>query len=161
MNQIYCVKCRRFTETRDIKQITTKNNCQMLQGICVACGTKKSKFIKSQKGKVFLNNTINSLPFEMLIPGHNFKDLAQSWTNVWMRIWLQRHGQNQSTELTRQLITMTFVMLKTKTQKLATKFVIKICWQSLMVFITPHFEKGRREVLFLRLSGQKSASDGG
>jgi len=30
-----------------------------------------------------------------------------------------------------------------------------------MVFITPHFEKGWREVLFLRLSGRKSDSDGG
>ena len=69
MNQIYCVKCRRFTETKDIKQITTKNNSQMLQGICVACGTKKSKFI-SASGKGFINDTINS--FEMHMPGHNF-----------------------------------------------------------------------------------------
>ena len=53
MNQIYCVKCQRFTETRDVKQKTTKNNRQMLQGICVACGTKKSMFIKSQEGKGF------------------------------------------------------------------------------------------------------------
>jgi len=30
-----------------------------------------------------------------------------------------------------------------------------------MVFITPHFEKGWREVLFLRLLERKSASDGG
>ena len=30
---------------------------------------------------------------------------------------------------------------------------------SLKVFTTPHFEKGWREVLFLRLSGRKSASD--
>jgi len=48
----------------------------MLQGICVVCGTKKSKFIsasvKSQKGKGFLNDTINSLPIELHLPGHNF-----------------------------------------------------------------------------------------
>jgi len=50
MNQIYCVKCRKFTEMRDVKQKTTKNNRQMLQGICVVCGTKKSKFI-SASGK--------------------------------------------------------------------------------------------------------------
>jgi len=30
-----------------------------------------------------------------------------------------------------------------------------------LVFITPHFEKGWREVLFLRLLGRKSALDGG
>jgi len=71
MNQIYCVKCRRFTETKDVKQITAKNNRQMLQGICVVCGTKKSKFI-SASGKGFINDTIYSLPFEMHMPGHNF-----------------------------------------------------------------------------------------
>jgi len=71
MNQIYCVKCRKFTETRDVKQKTTKNNCQMLQGICVVCGTKNSKFI-STSGKRFINDTINSLPFEMHMSGHNF-----------------------------------------------------------------------------------------
>jgi len=54
-----------------VKQKTTKNNPQMLQGICVVCGTKKSKFI-SASGKGFLNDTINSLPFEMHMPGHNF-----------------------------------------------------------------------------------------
>jgi len=71
MNQIYCVKCRRFTETRDVKQKTTKNNRQMLQGICVVCGTKKSKFI-SASGKGFINDTINSLPPEMHMLRHNF-----------------------------------------------------------------------------------------
>jgi len=71
MNQIYCVKCRKFMEMRDVKQKTTKNNRQMLQGICVVCGTKKSKFI-SASGKGFINDTINSLPFEMHMPGRNF-----------------------------------------------------------------------------------------
>jgi len=58
-------------EMRDVKQKTTKNNRQMLQGICVVCGTKKSKFI-SASGKGFINDTINSLPFEMHMPGRNF-----------------------------------------------------------------------------------------
>ena len=72
MNQIYCVKCRKFTETRDVKQKKkTKNNRQMLQGICVVCGTKKSIFV-SASGKGFINDTINSSPFEMHMPGHNF-----------------------------------------------------------------------------------------
>jgi len=71
MNQIYCVKCHKFTETRDVKQKTTKNNRQMLQGIYVVYGTKKSKFI-SASGKGLINDTINSLPFEMHILGHNF-----------------------------------------------------------------------------------------
>jgi len=54
-----------------MKKKTTKNNRQMLQGICVVCRTKKSKFIRAS-GKGFINDTINSLPFEMHILGHNF-----------------------------------------------------------------------------------------
>jgi len=69
--KLYFVKCQRFTGTKDVKQKTTKNNRQMHQGICVVCGTKKSKFI-SASGKGFLNDTINSLPVEMHLPGHNF-----------------------------------------------------------------------------------------
>ena len=69
---MYCVKCQRFTETKDVKQKLTKNNRQMLQGICVVCGTKKSKFISAKRGKGFLNDTINSLPFEMHLPNTLF-----------------------------------------------------------------------------------------
>jgi len=81
MNQIYCVKCRKFTETRDVKQKTTKNNRQMLQGICVVCGTKKSEFI-SASGKEFINDTINYLPFEMHMPGHNFTGPGHNFTGT-------------------------------------------------------------------------------
>jgi len=42
----------------------------LLQGICVVCGTKKSKFISSGKGS--LNDALNSLPFEMHMSGQNF-----------------------------------------------------------------------------------------
>jgi len=44
-----CVKCRKFTGTRDLKQKTTKNNRQVTQGICVACGMKKSKFFQRRR----------------------------------------------------------------------------------------------------------------
>jgi len=53
----------------------------MLQGICVLCGTKNSKFMSISvkaaahtKGGSFLNSAINSLPFEMHLPGHNFTE---------------------------------------------------------------------------------------
>ena len=58
MNQIYCVKCRRFTETKDIKQKTTKNNCLMLQGICVVCGKKKSKFISASEKDISMTHSV-------------------------------------------------------------------------------------------------------
>jgi len=47
----------------------------MHQGICVVFGTKKSKFIRAS-GKEFINDTINSLPFEMHMTGHNFTGLG-------------------------------------------------------------------------------------
>ena len=92
MNKIYCFKCRKYTETRDVKQKTTKNNRQMLQGICAVCGRKKSKFI-SASGKGFINDTINSLPFEMHMPGHNFTGPGTK-LNKRLNEDIQRHGQN-------------------------------------------------------------------
>jgi len=70
MDKIYCVKCRKFTETKNVETVLIFNNCQLIQAICVVCGTKKSNFISSGKG--FLNDAINSIPFEMHLPGHNF-----------------------------------------------------------------------------------------
>ena len=63
MSKVYWNEKRRKT--------SNSNNRELLQGICVVCGTKKSKFI-STSGKGFLNKAINSLPFETHLPGHNF-----------------------------------------------------------------------------------------
>ena len=147
MNQIYCVKCRRFTETKDIKQITTKNNSQMLQGICVACGTKKSKFI-SASGKGFINDTINS--FEMHMPGHNFtvpgtklnKRLNEDMTS---KAWSKPINRVDKATYHHDIC-----FVENKHTKTRNEVCEKICRQSLVVFITPHFEKGWKEVLFLR-----------
>ena len=70
--KMYCLKCKRQTETKDIQQLTTKNNRLMLKGKCVVCGTKKAQFISNKKGKGIVNKAINNLPFEMHLPGHNF-----------------------------------------------------------------------------------------
>jgi len=99
-----------LTETKDIKQRMIKNNRQMFQGICVVCETKKSKFIKSQEAKGFLNNAINSLPFQMHLPGHSFPGPGTKLDKRLNPDLTPKHGQNQSTELIKQRITMTFVM---------------------------------------------------
>ena len=39
--EMYCVKCRAKTGTRDIQQITMKNGSPAAQGFCMECGTKK------------------------------------------------------------------------------------------------------------------------
>lgn len=72
MESIYCLKCKKKTDTNNITQKKTKNNRNMIQGTCVVCNTKKSKFI-SLEGKGVVNNMINKLPFEMHMPGgYNF-----------------------------------------------------------------------------------------
>ena len=68
-----------------------KSNRQMLQGICVVCGTKKSIFISaSGKGLSMTQSTVFHLKCTCRVT--TSQDLARNWTNVWMRIWLQRHG---------------------------------------------------------------------
>lgn len=39
--QIYCVKCKDKTESKDITGVTMKNGRPATTGICVVCGTKK------------------------------------------------------------------------------------------------------------------------
>ena len=72
MANIYCLRCKKKTETNNITQKITQNNRNIIQGNCVICGTKKSKFIAIE-GKGVINNMINKLPFEMHMPGgYNF-----------------------------------------------------------------------------------------
>ena len=69
---MYCVKCRKKTETTSEKLVTTSNNRTMKKGSCAHCGTTKTQFVKSSKGGSILNKMINSLPVEMHLLGHNF-----------------------------------------------------------------------------------------
>ena len=39
--QIYCVKCKSKTDSRDVQVVTMKNCRPATQAICVVCGTKK------------------------------------------------------------------------------------------------------------------------
>ena len=39
--QIYCVKCRAKTASRDIEAVTMKNGRPATRSICVECGTRK------------------------------------------------------------------------------------------------------------------------
>ena len=70
---MYCLKCRRVTETENITTVTSKNGRLMGHGQCVTCGTFKCKFVKKEvAGGSFLNSLVNKLPFEIHLPGHNF-----------------------------------------------------------------------------------------
>ena len=41
---MYCVKCKKRTDTTNEQFTTTKNNRHMKRGICVICGTTKTQF---------------------------------------------------------------------------------------------------------------------
>ena len=70
---MYCLKCRRITETENITTAVSKNSRLMRRGQCVACGKSKTQFIKKETaGGCFLNSLVNKLPIEMHLPGHSF-----------------------------------------------------------------------------------------
>ena len=78
-SSIYCLKCKQKTGTKDIEQVKTKNNRNMLKGICLVCGSKKScfartssvEFVKNVKGEGVVDTLIDKMP-EMHMPGYNF-----------------------------------------------------------------------------------------
>lgn len=49
MSNIYCVKCRKSTETTNILNSTAKNGRNMIQGNCKICNTKKTQFTKGKQ----------------------------------------------------------------------------------------------------------------
>ena len=79
---LYCVKCKRKTETRDLLNVRSKNNRPMLRGICTECCTTKTQFVKDAKGGDLvgsLNSVTKNIklpwarfPGEMHLPGHSF-----------------------------------------------------------------------------------------
>jgi Domain of unknown function (DUF5679)/Phospholipase A2-like domain len=79
---MYCVKCKRKTETVDVQNVISKNNRSMLRGKCTVCGCAKTQFIKLTTGGDLvssLNSVTNKIklpwaqfPGEMHIPGMNF-----------------------------------------------------------------------------------------
>ena len=62
----YCLKCKRITETRNVRKLMSKNNRPMITGTCGVCGRKKSKFISSpvlKKGSGLFNTVLKNAPF--------------------------------------------------------------------------------------------------
>ena len=41
MPQIYCVKCKARTDSRDVEAVTMKNGKPATAAICTTCGTRK------------------------------------------------------------------------------------------------------------------------
>ena len=62
---MYCLKCRRITETENITTATSKSDRLMICDQCITCGKTKTQFVKRGPASgTFLNTSVNNLPFE-------------------------------------------------------------------------------------------------
>ena len=52
----YCLKCKKNTESKNLRVSKTTNGKTMMLSKCSLCGSKKSKFIKEQQAKGLLSN---------------------------------------------------------------------------------------------------------
>jgi len=68
--KMYCVKCKKHTETTDVQLLTARNSRLMQRGICSVYGKRKTQFVKAGSG--LFNKAVSNLPFELHLPGHNF-----------------------------------------------------------------------------------------
>ena len=59
--KIYCVKCKRFTDTDNGHIIKTKNNKFSYTGKCNKCGFTKSRLISKTDGKGMFNSLFNTV----------------------------------------------------------------------------------------------------
>ena len=67
---MYCLKCRRVTETENITTAASKNGNQMRRDQCITCGKTKTQFVKKGvAGGSLLNTLVNKHPFEMHLSG--------------------------------------------------------------------------------------------
>ena len=65
---MYCVKCKKATDTSNMQYAVSKNGRNMKRGTCVICGTTKTQFIKAQKGGSLLNKAINNYLSKCIFP---------------------------------------------------------------------------------------------
>ena len=52
----YCLKCKKNTESINLKVSKTSNGKTMILSKCAICGSKKSKFIKKQEASGILSS---------------------------------------------------------------------------------------------------------
>ena len=64
---MYCLKCRRVTETEGITTAASKK-CRLIRR--GQCSNTKTQFVKRAGGGRFLNTFVNKLPFKIHLPGH-------------------------------------------------------------------------------------------
>ena len=113
---MYCVKCRKHTETLNTTTFTAKNGRPMRKGICADCGKAKTQFIKTGSG--LFNKAMSKLPFQMHLPGHNF---TRPGTRLDRRTVHPKSGASRSMRSTLPLNITTSVTQTTQTERVETK----------------------------------------
>ena len=68
----YCLKCRKITESKNLKVVRTRNGKIMLLSKCKVCDSKKSKFIKEEEASKLLSSLgikkpLNKIPLPSLL----------------------------------------------------------------------------------------------
>jgi len=58
---MYCLKCKRYTDTLNKYISLTKNGRRILKGICKICGMIKNQFLAARGGSL-INKALNVLP---------------------------------------------------------------------------------------------------
>ena len=103
---MYCVKCKKKTDTLDIIQITTTNNKHMMKGVCSICGKNKSSFVSNKLGvepsvgKGFsLNSFVNNLPIELHQFAEKGEDVPGAHLTINKNIHTVDRVQNMNSEL--------------------------------------------------------------
>ena len=61
---MYCVKCKRMTDTLNLHHAINKNNRNMLKGTCSLCGTTKNQFVSALD-----RNCCSNAGFARSVPG--------------------------------------------------------------------------------------------
>ena len=67
---MYCVKCKKHTETSDVQLFTARHSRLMQRGICSVCGKRKTQLAKAVS--CLFSKAVSNLPFELHLPGHYF-----------------------------------------------------------------------------------------
>ena len=68
---VYCLRCKKQTESKNTANVITKNGKNMISGICSVCGTKTNKFTNTPvSGKGIFNTILNKLPLPEMHLSH-------------------------------------------------------------------------------------------
>jgi len=70
---LYCVRCKRKTESTNVRSIVSRNKRLRLQGKCLVCKNTKSRFVRKHlKGGDF-SSMLNSITSKIKLPWTRFK----------------------------------------------------------------------------------------